>query len=175
MSNGTPRRATRKTVWERKIRFDKRYISAAVILILFIGLIAAALIIGGGSAESACGAYHDDALVRINGAAIKVELPRDAAGFAKGLGGRPCILPDRGMLFAFSQPGQYAFWMKDMKFPIDILWLNTARQVVYEQADVQPSTYPGRYMNQQPAQYVLEIKANLSRALHIGPGTQVSF
>lgn len=79
------------------------------------------------------------------------------------------------MLFAFSQSGQYAFWMKDMKFPIDILWLNTAHRVVYQQTDVQPSTYPSRYMNQQPAQYVLEIKANLSRALHIELGTPAGF
>lgn len=128
-------------------------------------------------AVSACGAYRTDRVVQINGQAFNTEVASSSSEFDKGLGGRPCILPNQAMLFAFKQPGQYPFWMKGMKFPIDIIWISASHTVVAEEVDEQPSTYPDKFVNQKsrPAQYVLEVKANRTKELNINPGTSVSF
>lgn len=53
---------------------------------------------------------------------------------AKGLGTRESLCETCGMLFLFDTPGRYAFWMKDMRFPIDIIWLLDDRVVFIERA-----------------------------------------
>ncbi len=66
--------------------------------------------------------------------------------------------------------------MKDMKFPIDIAWISPDKKVVGLEIDVEPSTYPDSFVNKdQPAQYVLELKANRSKTLNINLGTPVKF
>lgn len=126
--------------------------------------------------ESACGTYRNDKTVTINGSAFKSEVAKTDAERRQGLSGRPCIEPNRAMLFAFDHPGQYAIWMKDMRFPIDILWINSDHKVVGQEVDVSPSTYPDRFVNKdKPALYVLELKANRTKELNVGLGTAVSF
>jgi uncharacterized membrane protein (UPF0127 family) len=148
------------------------------ILILVIVL----AVVFGSSAKPAktvqsCGKYRNDKTVIIGHNVFKAEAPESQAEFDKGLGGRPCILSDEAMIFPFTRPGQYAFWMKDMKFPIDILWISANHIVVAEKINLQPSTYPKKYANPAslPAEYVLEIKANLTKQLNIKPGTIVQF
>jgi len=79
------------------------------------------------------------------------------------------------MLFIFDQPGYYPFWMKDMRFPIDIAWLNVNKQVVEVQANLAPSSYPQTFTNPSPALYVLEIKAGQAAKLNLVTGTSVKF
>jgi uncharacterized protein len=84
------------------------------------------------------------------------------------------------MLFSFSQPGYYRFWMKDMKFPIDIIWISPDHKVAGIERDVEPSTYFSKnpfFINDKDhiAQYVLELKANRSTDLHIALGTPIQF
>src|SRR4029077_12468243 len=50
---------------------------------------------------------------------------------AMGLMFRPSLPSDRGMLFVFAQPDFHGIWMKNCKFPIDILWLDDAHKVVH--------------------------------------------
>src|SRR6187455_3206369 len=57
---------------------------------------------------------------------------------AMGLMFRPSLPSDRGMLFIFEQPDFHGIWMKNCKFPIDIVWLDAARRVM----DVAPSVPP---------------------------------
>jgi uncharacterized membrane protein (UPF0127 family) len=130
-------------------------------------------------ASTSCGPYRDDVNVRIGERVFKTELAKTASEQAKGLGGRPCIGPNQAMLFAFSKPGQYRFWMKDMKFPIDILWIDSAKRVVAQEIDVEPSTYHSSnpFFENDPnhlAQFVLEVEANTSTNLHITLGTPVT-
>jgi uncharacterized protein len=80
------------------------------------------------------------------------------------------------MFFAFTKPGQYPFWMKGMKFPIDIIWITSTHQVAAIEVNESPSTYPAsKFVNKIPAQYVLELKANRSKELRMAIGTAVSF
>jgi uncharacterized protein len=152
--------------------------------IALIAIIAIALIVGPGATKKKaattqssgpCGAYRHDAQVRVSGHTFDVELPKNSDAFAKGLGGRPCITSSEGMLFRFKKPGQYPFWMKGMKFPIDIIWIGADLKVAAIEVDETPSTYPDKFVNRKPAQSVLEIKANLSKELNINIGTPVTF
>lgn len=115
-------------------------------------------------------------IVTIAGQAINAEVPITPAQKEKGLGGRAGLAPDQGMLFVFEKPGQYFIWMKDMKFPIDILWISSSHTVVGVERDVKPNTYPSKFANKdKPAQYVLELKANRSTELGVTLGTAVDF
>lgn len=74
-----------------------------------------------------------------------------------GLGNRDMLCGHCAMLFLFDQPGQYAFWMKDMRFPIDIAWLSGNRIVWIERNVSSEST-----MTYQPdvvADQVLELNS----------------
>jgi uncharacterized membrane protein (UPF0127 family) len=114
--------------------------------------------------------------VTINSQKIVVEVADTNQARTQGLSGRKCIGQDEGMLFVFNQPGFYAFWMKDMKFAIDIVWIATDHRVIGLKRDALPSSYPQKYVNQgNPAQYVLEIAANRANSLVITPSTTVVF
>ena len=107
---------------------------------------------------------------------IKAEVVDTPEEKAQGLSDRPCIEADRGMLFVFDKPGQYPFWMKDMKFPIDIVWISSDKKVVKVEANVSPSTYPMLFKNDNElAQYVLELQAIRAKDLNIELGTPVNF
>jgi len=172
----------------RKPAISKTYIVPILIILVIIAGVSAALIVGdtkpkkstGVTQNTGCGPYRHDGELTINRTRIFVEATKSQAEFTKGLGGRPCIPDDQGMFFAFQNPGQYKFWMKDMKFPIDILWINTEHRVAGIELNVSPSTYHSKYPffeNDQdhPAQYVLELKANKARDLKVDLGTPVTF
>ena len=75
---------------------------------------------------------------------------------------REKILSDQGMLFVLEGEGIHTFWMKNMKFSIDILWLDREKRIVHIERQVPPAgnqEYPQSYANIIPALYVLELKA----------------
>lgn len=78
---------------------------------------------------------------------------------AKGLSGHKSLKPNEGMLFIFSKPGFYGFWMKDMKIPIDIIWFDAERRVVDVWENATPDSYPRVYTPRAEAKYVLEVPA----------------
>jgi uncharacterized membrane protein (UPF0127 family) len=127
---------------------------------------------GGNSCQDA---ISFDRNVQVNGHALKAELADNYAAQVKGLGGRPCIADDEAMLFSFSRPGYYPFWMRDMHFPIDIVWLSNGKRVVDVSTDVSPSSYPRSFSSSMPARYVLELKAGKAAKLHIVTGTAINF
>jgi len=73
-----------------------------------------------------------DAWLQIKGQRISVEIADTPKKQAKGLGERDSLAWDHGMYFEYSQPAFYAFWMKGMRFPIDIIWLRDGRIVGFE-------------------------------------------
>lgn len=103
---------------------------------------------------------------------IRVSSPEDVK---KGLSGRESLSQDMGMLFTFENPGKHCFWMKDMQFPIDIIWVNEAKKVISVQENVQPDTYPDSFCPSEPAKYVIEVNSGLSRRAYLSPGSQLQF
>lgn len=119
--------------------------------------------------------YRPDLIIKINQRFIKAEKASTDQQKEKGLSGRSCIGSDQGMLFIFDKPDYYQFWMKDMKFPIDIVWVNKDKKVINVDSQVQPTTYPENFKPAQPAKYVLELKSKEARVLGISSGTALDF
>ena len=79
------------------------------------------------------------------------------------------------MLFVFDKPGQYPFWMKDMNFAIDIIWIGEDLRVVYIKKDARPELYPETYTPTENAKYVLEVPAGFSEKNNLKVGDSASF
>ncbi len=80
----------------------------------------------------------------------------------KGLSGRDSLCANCAMLFVFENEGDYRFWMRDMKFPIDIIWLNKEGQIIYRKENLNPDTFPqtfgiGEGQNKNKSLYVVEV------------------
>lgn len=77
----------------------------------------------------------------------------------QGLSGVEQLGITEGMWFVFPQVGYYAFWMKDMNFPIDIIWIDENFIIIDRVVNVSPDTYPKTFTSSGPVKYVLEIPA----------------
>lgn len=102
---------------------------------------------------------------------FKVKLANTSKERAKGLGNKNNICYDCGMLFEFPEPGKYSFWMKDMRFPLDILWISGSRVVKLEKNIA--SDYKGILMSEVEADMVLEINAGKSDEFNIKVGDSI--
>jgi uncharacterized membrane protein (UPF0127 family) len=111
----------------------------------------------------------------INGRTFKLIVSKSETAQEKGLGDRTNLPDNEGMLFVFSNQAIRCFWMKDMHFPLDIIWLSSAKKVVAIRQNVYPSTYPSSFCPYETAQYVIELKAGQVSAAHINAGQQLVF
>jgi hypothetical protein len=113
--------------------------------------------------------------VKIAGQTIKVDLALTPETQAQGLSGRKTLKEDEGMLFIFAQPGRYSFWMKDMNFPIDIIWLNENLQVVFIEKNLLPASYPQTFTPLGTSKYVLEVQAGFAEKNNLEDGDSAQF
>lgn len=111
--------------------------------------------------------------VKVANREINVFIADDAKETQVGLSNRKSLNKDEGMLFIFKEPGNYAFWMKDMKFPIDIIFLNNNKIVTIFQ-DVKPGDLSLRQPTEQ-ANRVLEINSGLSKEYNLKKGDIVEY
>ena len=93
----------------------------------------------------------------------------------KGLSGRESLEENQAMLFTFDYADKYQFWMKDMKFPIDIIWLDENSRIVHIEENVSPDTYPKTSFPPQESLYVLEANAGFSDKNHLEVGKIINF
>ena len=93
----------------------------------------------------------------------------------QGLSGRVKLKENEGMLFLFEEPAQYPFWMKDMLFPIDMIWFDADRKVVDITKDATPSSYPELFSPKVKAQYVLEVLSGWAGRHKLKEGDQLLF
>ncbi len=103
---------------------------------------------------------------------IAVEIADDDTERARGLSGRAALGENQGMLFIFDAPGDYGFWMKEMRFPIDIIWIDVNWQIVGITTNVSSNSYPQVFYPPLPIKYVLEVNAGFIAAHNIVVGTQ---
>ena len=106
---------------------------------------------------------------------MEAEVAIAAEDKAKGLSGRSCLDNGRAMLFVYDEEATYCFWMKDMEFPIDMVWLDSARKIVKIEADATPQSYPASFCNQEPARYILEVNAGQAAEFGWQIGTELNF
>lgn len=109
---------------------------------------------------------HDT--VRVGDAVFVVDIVRTPRAQALGLSGRSSLPANHGMLFPFAPKATVGFWMKDMLFPIDIIWIADERVIGIEERAM-PDDRPERtiYYPPAPIDTVLEIGAHEARRLGI--------
>lgn len=111
--------------------------------------------------------------IQIAGQNIRVDLAIAPEAHEQGLSGRKSLDENKGMLFVFNYSDKYAFWMKDMNFAIDIIWINENLEVVYIKENVLPSSYPEIYEPEEKAKYVLEVNSGFSKKYNLKIGDEV--
>ena len=96
---------------------------------------------------------------------------------SQGLSGRGKLEETQGMLFLFPQKDMYAFWMKDMLFPLDLIWIDEDTVVDISENVPIPftATYLPRYQPKAPVNRVLEVNSGLTKKYGIIPGMKVAF
>ena len=77
----------------------------------------------------------------------------------QGLSEKGFLPSGMSMLFVFDKPDTYGIWMKDMNFPLDIVWLDKDKKIIYTLSHVDPSTYPHVFYPPTEALYVLEVRS----------------
>ena len=95
----------------------------------------------------------------IGGKNFSLEIASDDQSRQLGLGKRDSLGEDQGMVFVFDKPDKYGFWMKDTRFPLDIIWLNENCMVVGK-AQMFPESFPKVFYPDFPALYAIELPLN---------------
>jgi hypothetical protein len=115
------------------------------------------------------------AVVTIRGERIEVEVADTRERQRRGLSGRSELPEGRGMLFPYDRPDRYAFWMPDMHFDIDIVWIRegTIVDVTHRARHDPPPGPPPLYRPRVPADLVLEVPAGSARRSGWSPGDAV--
>lgn len=115
---------------------------------------------------------------------VKAQVSDTASARKKGLSGHDTLPINEGMLFVFDKSAKWGIWMKNMKFPIDIIWIDDSpvgeKRVVDIAQDAMPE--PGQrdaeltvYRPQTDSKYILEINAGLANLNNLKVGDAVSF
>ena len=117
----------------------------------------------------------------VGGAAFEVEIAFTADARTRGLSGRDGLADGAGMLFVFDGGAASAFWMREMRFALDFVWIGDNCEVVDIHANVPPppaGTPMGEltlYESEPPARYNLEINAGEAAKRGIAVGDAVKF
>jgi len=146
---------------------DPQMINKIFVLLLFALIVVSLLIVYGSftdvSEMTACEIYFGNSI-------IAVDLAKTSSELRKGFGGRENLLSDRGMLFIFGESDRHGIWMKNMKFAIDIIWLNDEFGVVDLRKNITPETFPEVFRPERDAKYVLEVASGVSDVLNVSVG-----
>ena len=110
------------------------------------------------------------------GIRVAVTVASSVATREKGLSGKESLRSDEGMLFVFDQAGAYQFWMKDMRFPIDILWIkdDMIADITTDAAVPTPGEVLPTYFPKVSVDRALEVNAGFAKAHGLRIGTPVT-
>lgn len=126
-------------------------------------------------------AEPEGAAVRIGGASYRVDLAALPEERQQGLSGREFMAQDEGMLFVFEEEQILHFWMKEMRFPLDMIWIDAQCRLAGVSAEV-PTPPPDagneqipRAQSPSPARFVLEVNAGEAARHGMSPGDLAEF
>lgn len=111
-----------------------------------------------------------------NDVIVNVDIARTSSEHAQGLSDREELPEGRGMLFVFKEKEQRSFHMKDMNFPIDIIWLSDDKITrISRNLPPEGKNPSNRYSSENPVNYVLEVPANFCEQNNISVGNSVFY
>ena len=95
----------------------------------------------------------------IKGRVLSADIALTDTAREKGLSGRDKIGENEAMLFIFQSDEIRNFWMKDMKFAIDIIWVDSSRRIIGVTSNARPESWPDLFPSPAPVRYVIEVPA----------------
>lgn len=118
--------------------------------------------------------------LKIGGKDFYLDVARTDEERGRGLAKFDSIKDNEGMLFIFDVSGKYSFYMKDMKFNIDIIFLNENKEIVNIFKNVKFTNYQNPreyeiYKPDYPSKYVIELKEGQIQKLDIKVGDKIDF
>lgn len=116
--------------------------------------------------------------VELGGQRYAVEVADDPEERTQGLMFRDQLAAGTGMLFIHEREEPQAYWMKNTRIPLDILYFDDTRTLVAQQRDVPPCTLGDAcppYPSNAPARYVLELNAGEAARLQLADGARMEF
>ncbi len=123
-------------------------------------------------------ASASDSWVELGGQRYAVEIADDDAERARGLMFRDQLAAGTGMLFIHDRQEPQAYWMKNTRIALDILYFDETRKLVTQQRDVPPCSAGNAcppYPSKAPARYVLELNAGEAAKLELADGAVLTF
>ena len=113
--------------------------------------------------------------VELKGHRYTIEVAADDAARAKGLMDRTKMEADHGMLFVFEDDAPRAFWMKNTKISLDMLFFDANNKLFSVQHRVPPCQHDPcpAYSSGAPARYVLELNGGQAQELGLTPGDEM--
>lgn len=148
-----------------------------VFILLIISVVAASITKNNTATMMSLQRLFHTSTLTIKNQTFTLLLAKTEAEKEKGLSGKSSLQRSEGMLFLFDKPDYYAFWMKDMLFPIDIIYIHNKQIVtVYSnlQAPQKNATTWQIVKPSEPADMVLEINAGLAQQYHLQTGDTVT-
>lgn len=114
--------------------------------------------------------------IRLGEAEFTARIASSEADRQRGLSGTSELPEGRAMLFVYEQDGRPGIWMKDMSYPIDIVWLNSDKIVVDYKDNISPDTYPEFiFKPKEAARYVVELPSGTIEEASILVGQAAEF
>lgn len=99
-------------------------------------------------------------VVKLGTGTFSARIAKTDAARMKGLAGVTALSANQAMLLAFKTDARWQVWMKDMKIPLDIVWLNNDKKVVYIVPDAPYQAGTGTvYTPSADTRYILELPA----------------
>lgn len=132
-----------------------------IFIILFFVLVFSIIILFCFPIKQTDNLFQSARQIEINGAILNVEIAQTPLEQSTGLSNRDFLDASSGMLFVYGDKEIRNFWMKDMRFPLDVIWIAN-RVVVGVQENIPPKSEDGsvtRFQSSMPADAVLEVKA----------------
>jgi len=117
--------------------------------------------------------YARTTIIRIGTIPVILEVADTPLLIEQGLGGRGSLDDRRGMLFVYPSEDRWGLWMKDMRFAVDMMWIDASGHAVTILKHVEAASFPEIFYPTRPARYAVEVTAGFVEAHGIAEGASV--
>jgi len=122
--------------------------------VVFEGLVPSSFLTVESSDQEHCSFELKTANLFVDGNSFEVEIADIPLARQCGLSYRESLKPETGMLFVFGTVDFHSMWMKEMRFPLDIIWLDEELRVIYSAINVLPSSFPSILTPDSPVTFL---------------------
>ena len=150
---------------------SKKWFLASFVLVIFL---ASAFFLFKADKQETYAPAANGICLKANTECFDLEVADTDAKRMKGLSDRTDLPQNKGMIFMFDQPEEQCFWMKDMKFNIDIIWVDEQKSILKIKENLSPDTYPDSFCADN-TKYVLEFNQGFAAKYGLKVGTKLQF